>query len=250
MSGPGDTVTLAVFDFDGTLIEGDAGVHFARHMIQKGYLDAITDGSIASRAWQLTRMNWATARLLFDHARLHLGYERGDIDRRQMVQSAYANFDGLDPATVADEMDRFARDKLPAKLRPNVVDRLGQHAAEGDHVLVLSTGLHDLIWPLREETGHAFEVVACHLKQREGELTGQVTGPTTGAEKATRLVAVARRSGHDLDEAYAYADHETDADMLEVVGNPVAVHPTDEMRRRAREEGWPILERGRLEPNG
>jgi len=36
---------------------------------------------------------------------------------------------------------------------------------------------------------------------------------------------------------------QTDADMLEVVGNPVAVHPTDEMRRAADRRGWQVIDR-------
>lgn len=235
-------MSLAVFDFDGTLIEGDAGVHFARHMLQRGYLEALTEGSLAARLADVSRMNWRTARLLWDHVRLHAGYESGEVDRREMVERAYENFAGLDREVVEAEMDAFAREKLPAKLRPKVVARLGEHAKQGDHVVVLSTGLHRLIWPIREVIGHDFETVACQLKDEDGTLTGTVEGPMTGAEKATRLVAVAGRRGHDLDEAHAYADHETDASMLEVVGNPVVVHPTDAMRRRARREGWPVME--------
>lgn len=242
MSGPVVAVSLAVFDFDGTLIEGDAGVHFARHMIQQGYLDALTDGSLASRAAEVTRMNLRTARLVWDNVRLHAGYKGGEIDRREMVERAYGHFAGLERETVEEEMDRFAREKLPRKLRPDTVRLLGDHADDGDHVAVLSTGLQRLIWPIREAIGHDFETVACQLKDEDGTLTGRVEGPLTGAEKATRLVAVARRRGHDLDEAYAYADHETDAAMLEIVGNPVVVHPTDALRRRARKKGWEIVD--------
>jgi HAD superfamily hydrolase (TIGR01490 family) len=235
-------VSLAVFDFDGTLIEGDAGVHFARHMIGKGYLDAVRDGSLASRLWDLTRMNLRTLGLLWDNVRLHAGYRQGRVDRRQMVLNAYENFAGLDTEVVEAEMERFAREKLPRRLRGDIVDVLHDHVQDGDDIVVLSTGLQRLIWPMRDVLGADFETVACRLKTEDGKLTGQVEGPLTGGEKATRLVAVAGRTGHDLDEAFAYADHETDAAMLEVVGNPVAVHPTDAMRRRAREEGWPIRE--------
>lgn len=235
-------MSLAVFDFDGTLIEGDAGVHFARHMLQRGYLDALTEGSLASRVADLTRMNWNTACLVWQNVRLHAGYEQGKVDRREMVLRGYRNFAGLDRATVEEEMETFAREKLPRRLRPDVVNLLNEHAEAGDHVVVLSTGLQRLIWPMREVVGRDFETVACRLKDEGGELTGSVEGPLTGPEKATRLVAIARRRGDDLEEAFAYADHETDAAMLEIVGNPVAVHPTDGMRRRARQDGWTIVD--------
>ncbi len=235
-------MSLAVFDFDGTLIEGDAGVHFARHMLVKGYLDEASTGSLLSRIAGITRMNWRAVQLLYKHVNLHTGYRQGNVDRRSMVQQAYASFEGLEREAIKEEMRRFAQTKLPDRLHADTVERLEEHIQRGDHAVILSTGLHGLIWPLRNALGLEAEVVACHLQDRDGTLTGAVEGPLNGAEKATRLVAIARRRGHDLEEAYAYADHETDADMLEVVGHPAVVHPTSAMRRKARKKGWEILE--------
>jgi hypothetical protein len=39
----------------------------------------------------------------------------------------------------------------------------------------------------------------------------------------------------------AYSDSHTDLPFLEVVGNPVVVNPDRDLRRIARERGWPIL---------
>lgn len=237
----GRPVSLAAFDFDGTLIDGDAGVHFARHLLTRGYLDALVDGGLVDRLKRLAKLNWDTSRLVYKHLSLHLRYELGELDRHGMVERAYEGFEGTDADLIQDEMARFARDKLPRKLRPDVVDQLEHHIDQDDHAVVLSTGLHGLIWPLRDVLDLDFEVVACRLKRDGGELTGAVEGPMSGAEKATRMVAIARRRGHALDEAFAYGDHEDDAHLLKMVGNPVAVHPTDRMRHLARRKGWPVL---------
>lgn len=234
-------MSLVTFDFDGTLVDGDAGVHFARHLLTRGYLDALTEGSLRDRVTRVARLNWDATQLAYKYASLHLRYEAGELDRHGMVERAYAGFEGYERPVIEAELDRFARNKLPKYLRDEVVDQLAHHVERGDHVVVLSTGLHRLIWPLRDVLDLDFEVVACQLRHREDRLTGAVEGPTSGAEKATRMVAISRRRNHDLDEAFAYGDHENDRAVLELVGNPIVVHPTDRMRKLARRKGWPIV---------
>ena len=49
------------------------------------------------------------------------------------------------------------------------------------------------------------------------------------------------RRGYDLERSYAYSDSVTDVHMLEAVGHPHAVNPDKDLRRIARDRGWPIL---------
>jgi len=56
--------------------------------------------------------------------------------------------------------------------------------------------------------------------------------------------------GFDMLECTAYSDSHTDLPFLEAVGNPVAVNPDRELRRIARDRGWPVLEfNGRAYPH-
>ncbi len=228
------------FDFDNTLVDGDAGVLFGRHVTRRRYLDAVTQNPLKGIR-DVTRLNLKTAGLVARGLTLNLRYELGHLDRHGMIEQAYRGFEGLDADEVEDAMARYAREHLPEHLREDVVEQLHHHADQGDHVVVVSTGVHDLIWPLREVLGVDIEVVACRLRRRDGTLTGTVEGPLNGAEKATRIMAIAKRRGHDLDEAWAYGDHEDDAVILEMVGNPVAVHPTRRLKQIARRKGWPML---------
>lgn len=235
-------VALVAFDFDGTLIEGDAGVRFARYATGKRYRAAVKKGIGA--ALEVARVNVEAAGLLARGASAHLRYELGDVDRRGMVERAYEGFAGRDAAWVRREMDAFARQRLPAWVRSDMIDQLRYHEKRGDHVVILSTGPHGLIWPLREALGLAAEVVACRLRDVDGVLTGRVEGPLDGSGKAMRLQALAKRGGFPLEDAWAYGDHEDDAPVLSRVGNAFAVHPTNRLRRIARRRGWPILYNG------
>ena len=221
-------------------MDGDAGVHFAKHRIWKGYLGAFNDG-LLSGLYNTTKLNANAVSLIARALWVHARYQTGHYDRHGMVERAYRGFRGLDAEWARNELQRFAQDVLPKKLRPSIVDQMREHAEKGDHVVVVSTGIRDLIWPLRKVLDIDFEVVACRLREEDGELTGTVEGPLNGEEKAIRIAAISKRRGHDLSRAWAYSDHEDDAVILDMVGNPVAVHPTRAMKRVAKEKGWPIL---------
>ena len=45
----------------------------------------------------------------------------------------------------------------------------------------------------------------------------------------------------DLERSLAYADTERDLDLLQLVGNPVAVWPNDRLHQIARRRKWPIV---------
>lgn len=233
-------MTLVAFDFDGTIVDGDAGVHFAKNQLLHGYLDAWKHG-LTRGIVETTRVNLNALSLIARGLWVHGRYNWGSYDRHRMVERAYQGFAGVDAQDARQGLARFAREVLPGKLRDGVVEQMREHANRGDHVVVVSTGVRDLIWPLRDELGIDFEVVACRLREEEGALTGTVEGPLNGAEKWTRILAIAKRRGHDIQEAWAYADHEDDKLILEMVGNPVAVHPTRSLERIAKERGWPIL---------
>lgn len=233
------TVALVAFDFDGTLVEGDAGVHFARYLVGERYKTAA--GSGLGGILDFARLNLATTGLLARSAGVRLSYKLGELDRRGMVEKAYEGFRGQNAAWIREEMETYAREALPGLLREDLVDQLRHHVERGDHVVILSTGLHGLIWPLRETLGVDVEVVACRLREQKGSLTGRVEGPLDASDKIVRLHSLAKRTGHSLEEAWAYGDHEDDARLLARVGEAFAVHPTSRMWRIARREGWPIL---------
>lgn len=233
-------MSLVVFDFDNTLVDGDAGVLFARHFTAKRYRRALGLSPFEA-ARELTRLNATALKLLATGAGVHVGYELGQLDRREMVEHAYRGFEGLDADAARDALETFARGKLVDRVREDIAGQLEHHVDRGDRVAIISTGLHELIWPLQDELGWDVEVVATHLDEEDGRLTGRAEGPLDGAEKLTRVKALANRNDLSLEDAWAYGDHEDDAVILERVGNPVAVHPTARLLLIARKRGWTIL---------
>ena len=72
---------------------------------------------------------------------------------------------------------------------------------------------------------------------------GKIVGSDClGSEKVRRLQTIDEYRGLDLTNSYAYSDHESDLPLLELVGKPVAVTPTGQLRRIAIDRGWKIEE--------
>lgn len=232
---------LAVFDFDNTLIRGDAGVLFAQWGIAKGWVGAL-DANPFRAARQMAEMGVMTAALMSRPLAGMTGRVTGKLSRREFLRRAYQAFNGLEAARTRERLDLFAQRHLPGRTKPEVLARLQQHVDAGDTVVILSSGLRDLIWPWREQLDLDAEVIACELQQADGRLTGEVSGPLDGQDKHLRALAISLRRGLPLGTAAAYADHDDDLPLLERVGEPVAVAPTRRLRKVARGHGWPILD--------
>src|SRR2546427_113637 len=73
---------------------------------------------------------------------------------------------------------------------------------------------------------------------------GEVSGPASLSVSASghwRWVrALAERHCLDLGQSAAYSDSINDLPLLRAAARPHAVNPDRELRRLAREEGWPI----------
>jgi len=76
----------------------------------------------------------------------------------------------------------------------------------------------------------------------EGLLTGKANGPLClDATKRKLAGDLAQRTGIDLTSSYAYGNHQADLPLLESVGFPCAVEPTEPLRNVANARNWPIL---------
>jgi phosphoserine phosphatase len=97
-----------------------------------------------------------------------------------------------------------------------------------------------MVEPIGELLG-ADHVVATRMEVADGKYTGNIRFYAYAENKAKAITDLARKRGYDLERSYAYSDSITDVHMLEIVGHPYAVNPDKDLRRTARERGWPVL---------
>ena len=75
-----------------------------------------------------------------------------------------------------------------------------------------------------------------------GILTGLTAGPIClNNHKRRQAEKLARRMNINLAASYAYGNHQSDLPLLELIGNPFVVEPTDPLRKVAQAKKWPIL---------
>jgi phosphoserine phosphatase len=88
----------------------------------------------------------------------------------------------------------------------------------------------------------AIRVCATRLEERDGKWTGRVLGEAMfGEAKACAAKRLAEEMRLDLTRCYAYGDSLHDRWLLEAVGKPAAVNPSNDLAEIARMRGWALL---------
>lgn len=131
------------------------------------------------------------------------------------------------------------------------IERVTWHAKQGHQIVMISGTLE----PLASGAARALEselgvrgitvkirVIATRLGERGGCWTGSVLGEAMfGEEKARAAKRLAEEMQLDLERCYAYGDSLNDRWLMEVVGRPAAVNPSNDLASVAQTRGWPIF---------
>ena len=136
----------------------------------------------------------------------------------------------------------FYQEHLKPHLAPNILKRVEQHHQDG-HVLVLISGsIRYLLEPVAEDLG--FHHLLCTDLEvgPDGLLTGRAKGPLC-LDGTKRVLAqkLAKEANIDLASSYAYGNHQSDLPLLESVGHPYVVEPSEPLRNVASKKNWPVL---------
>ncbi|HTV20085.1 MAG TPA: HAD family hydrolase [Polyangiaceae bacterium] len=181
-------MNLALFDFDGTITDGDCFKPFLYFASPRRII---------------------LGNLLL--APLVAGYRAGWVSgTRLRAAGAYVGFRGRLEAELNEIGLRYAQ-TLHSRVRPEALDKIRWHQAQGDTVVVVSASLHFYLSGWCRELG--VELICTELEASRGRLTGRYRGgDCTGREKARRV-----RERYELARypvIYAYGDTPEDAELL------------------------------------
>ena len=127
-------------------------------------------------------------------------------------------------------------------IRKRALNKIRQHKEMG-HFTFIITSCPDIYMLSLAEHLKCDGYECSRLAYRNSKFIGKILDRDCfGSEKVMRLKAIAANSALDLSRSYAYSDHQSDLPLLELVGRPVAVTPTDLLRRIAIDKGWKIEE--------
>jgi HAD superfamily hydrolase (TIGR01490 family) len=216
----------AFFDLDKTLIPGSSLFLLARGMYERDYY----------RVRDIARFGYRQLR-----------FRLSGEDEKGLAQSKDASLEFVEGRPV-DEIRQMGREIAEDRILPRVYEGITKviehHRAVGDLTYLCTASPQELA----EVVAESLEMTGALGTQAEishdGRYTGRLSGEGIlhGEAKAAAVAVLAERADIDLSESYAYSDSINDLYLLEMVGHPIAVNPDSELKRAARELGWPVYE--------
>jgi putative phosphoserine phosphatase/1-acylglycerol-3-phosphate O-acyltransferase len=219
-SPPGPEIG-AFFDLDGTLVAGFTGV-------------ILTQEQFRSRAMGLGDM------IAMIQAGLNHQLGRSEFD--DLINAAAKVSRGR-PLSDMDEVgERLFKDKIEARVYPEMRDLVHAHLARGHTVCLSSSALTIQVEPVARFLGIPNTLTNKFEVDEDGLLTGGIVKPILwGPGKANAVQKFAAERGIDLKDSYFYADGDEDVALMYLVGNPRPTNPEGKMAAVANRRGWPIL---------
>ena len=215
-------MTLAIFDLDHTLIDGDSDYLWGEYMVASGLVD-----ETAYRA---------------RNEGFYRDYQRGELDN-----DAYLKF-ALEPLTrhPLELLHRHRREYVDTWIRPLVRKGaralLEQHRERGDSLMIISATHRFITEPIAKML-QVPALLATEPEVAGDRYTGNYIGTATYREgKVEALNAWLGKRGGSLDGSYFYSDSINDLPLLEIVDHPHAVHPDEQLGAIAAARGWPVLD--------
>jgi HAD superfamily hydrolase (TIGR01490 family) len=217
-------MTLAIFDLDHTLINGDSDHLWGEYMVENGIVDEQTYRQRNDVFYQ--------------------DYQRGTLDNDQYLAFA------LEPLTHyrIDELHAWRADYVEKWIRPLIAPGtarlLDEHRQSNHQLMIISATNLFVSEPIGQMLG-VTTVLATVPEIIANRYTGRFLGtPTYQQGKVTVLKEWAANNNHDLVGAYFYSDSLNDLALLEQVDNPVTVNPDDDLKLIAEARSWKIIDLG------
>lgn len=216
-------MSLALFDLDHTLLDGDSNTLWLDYLVRHGHLPGDVQRQQADYMARYAAQELDIADYLGFHLRL--------LSARPVTE------------WLAVRADFVATEIIP-RISPAARDAVATHRANDDRLAII-TATNSFLSAAIGELFHV-SVIAPRAEIRDGHLSGKIKGDLCFREKKlTCLNAWLEREGLDKEgiaDCYFYSDSANDLPLLESVTYPVAVNPDESLEVRAQQRGWPILQ--------
>jgi HAD superfamily hydrolase (TIGR01490 family) len=212
----------AFFDFDETLLEVESarlGFKFLweQHLVSFGFILRVLIANFFYKRHLVTDERMAAIMIRF--------YRKKRLDE------------------FAKGAPWFYQEYLKPHLAPNILAKVQKHKSNGHIIVLISGSVRYMLEPVAEDLG--FDHLLCTELEigTDGLLTGNSDGPLC-LDHTKKILAenIAKEIGIDLSQSFAYGNHQSDLPLLELVGKPHVVEPTNLLRKIAEERQWPILQ--------
>lgn len=214
-------MTLAIFDLDNTLLNGDSDHAWGEFLVQQGIVN---------------REEYQAANDLF-----YQHYQQGQLDIMEYLAFALKPL-SQHSKTQLDEWHKLFMQEMITPMRQTKADiLLQQHRDKGDYLLIITATNSFVTAPIAQLLG-VDAILATEPEFKNGAYTGQIAGiPCFKEGKITRLNAWLQETAHTLDGSTFYSDSHNDLPLLKLVDHPVAVDADAILLSYANTHNWPVI---------
>ncbi len=185
-------MTLALFDFDGTITTDDSLLNFIRFVV-------------GDRRFLLGLVVLSPMLVLYK-LKLIPNYKA----KQYMLSWFFKGMSKDDFLKVANEYSLVHIDKI---LRPKAIEKINWHKNQGHKVVVVSASIECWLRPWCEKNG--LELIATKLEIKDDIVTGKLLSKNCyGVEKINRIKEIYNLK--DFEYIYSYGDSSGDKQMLEL----------------------------------
>ncbi|BEV73530.1 HAD family hydrolase [Paludibacterium sp. THUN1379] len=213
-------MSLAIFDLDDTLVDGDSSSMFLQYLVDAGL---------------------AAADMLAREAAMMADYRAGQLGMEDYMLFTMQPLQGKSVQEVATWTADYIQQRILPRLFPQALAALADYRAVGRRIVIISATGDHIVQPIARALG-VDDALAIQLETREGCYTGRTRGTLTYQHgKVSRLHDWLAEQGETLANSHGYSDSINDVPLLEAVSQAHVVNPDARLAAVAAERHWPQL---------
>ena len=214
-------MTLAIFDLDNTLLNGDSDYLWGQFLAQQGHVDRDFYEK--------------------ENQRFYDEYTAGTLDIFEFLEFSLAPLAKIE----MNELTQLHNQFMQEFIRPAITNKsralIQQHTDKRDTLLIITATNLFITAPIAKELGIQ-NIIATEPEIINNRYSGKVSGtPCFREGKVERLTDWLKQTGDNLADSCFYSDSHNDLPLLEMVKRPIAVDPDDTLRSHAEMKGWDII---------
>jgi len=212
---------LVILDLDGVIIKGQSQKLFLNYLYKKSKIGLF---------FYLKIYVWF---ILYK-----FGIAKGP---KKVMEYAYSFAKGMELEVVSKLVDDFFEINLKKFIFPQIIDIINEHKLHGRKILIVSNATQIIVDKVTSFLGIE-NCICSRLETVNGKFTGRVLGNIVyGKEKVSVVKNFSNENNISMYNAYAYADHISDLDLLSAVLYPFAVNPDRKLFKEAKKRNWQII---------
>lgn len=211
-------MTLAIFDLDGTLLNGDSDYTWGQFLVEKGLVDTQVYKEANDKFFKQ--------------------YQSGTLDIYEYLAFSLAPLTQFSNAELTALHQTFMQEKIQPMMQKKASELLKHHKDQGHFLLMITATNQFVTGPIGDALGMD-HIIAPVPEIINDQYTGKVAGiPSFQEGKVTRLNDWLAETGHSMEGSYFYSDSRNDLPLLELVAHPIVVDGDEILTNIAQERGW------------